>query len=502
MKILTPQQIADADLYIIENQGVTAEQLMERAATKCFDWFVSNFRNTVPVSVFCGSGNNGGDGLVIARLLKKEGFSVRTYIVDFGNRSSVAFMANLEQLKEERGEITLIESAMDFPSIAPDVLIVDAIFGNGLNRTPQGFVLDLIAHINNVQARVVSVDMPSGLFAQKAVTCLESVVKADKVLSFQQPKLALLLPDNQYFVKDWILLDIGLDRRYIDSLTSPYYYLSKEMVAKLYHPRKNQWAHKGIFGHGLVIGGSYGKIGAVVLATKALLQIGTGLVTAYIPRCGYGILQTAVPEVMVETDEESLLQKFRPNIVADVIAVGPGMGTEAVTVQGFASFLMDNTKPLVLDADALNILAKHPEFLSFLPEGTILTPHPKELERLIGTWQNDYEKIAKVQKMAQTYKLIIVVKGRHSMVVSAEKTVFNSTGNNALATAGSGDVLTGIITGLLAQKYSAMDATLLGVYLHGRTAELYTQVHASETFVASFILKYLSLALKELEDAD
>ena len=497
MKILTPKQIAQTDQFTIKNEPISSVDLMERASTKCFEWIITHFPQTKPITVFCGTGNNGGDGLVIARLLENNGFSVNVYILKLGNNPSEEFSINLERLKKYNSTIKTLESPDDFPKITSQTLVIDALFGNGLNRPPEGLALELIQHINHSKTTVISIDLPSGLFANQPVTEPKSVIKAHHTLTFQVPKLALFLPDNKDFVKDWTVLDIGLDENYINQLPTDYYYFTEKSEKSIYKPRHDKWSHKGTFGHALIIGGSYGKMGAALLSSKAALKIGSGLVTAHIPECGYQILQIALPEVMVTTDSDKILSQFNIKVDATSIGIGPGMGTNEETQKGFKTFLENNSKPLVIDADALNCLSLNPELLELLPKNSILTPHPKELERLIGKWKNDYEKIEKVRAFSQKYNVIMVIKGAYTMVVS-DDIYFNSSGNVALSTGGSGDVLTGIITGLLAQRYSPKDATLLGIYLHGKTAEYYTEEHAPETFTASLILEYLSEVIKKL----
>lgn len=498
MKILSPAQIAAADQYTIQNEPISPADLMERAATKCFEWLITHFENTQDVCIICGSGNNGGDGLVIARLLKSKGFAVNTYLLPLGNQPSEAFKLNLERLNAAKGKIHTLSGTSDFPKISKETLVIDALFGNGLNRSPQGLSAQLIQYLNTAKAVVVAIDMPSGLFASQPITDGTAVIKATYTLSFQTPKLALFLPDNKKFVNNWEVLDIGLDLQYINQLDCPYFYFTNETAKHFYRHRTDKWAHKGTFGHSLIVAGSYGKIGAAILAAKAALKIGSGLITTYIPECGYQIMQTAVPEAMVETDSSKLLCQFSPLVKATAIAIGPGMGTAPSTQHGFASFIKNAKQPLVLDADALNCLALNKELLTSIPPQSILTPHPKELERLIGKWHNDYEKLEKAQQFTQKYKVVLLVKGKYSMTLTADTIYFNSTGNNALATAGSGDVLTGIITGLLAQGYSSIQATLLGVYLHGSCADIFAKENAPETFTASQIIHYLSAAINML----
>lgn len=498
MYILTPQQITEADKATISNNKITSIDLMEQAATQCFQWLHSRLQGqNIKIHVFCGIGNNGGDGLVIARHLFENGYNVNCYIVNFSDKRTDEFLVNYNRLKEIGEWPTVINSENDFPNVSFEDIVIDAIFGNGLTRKPSGFTKKLIQYINSTKVFTLAIDFPSGLFGNKSVTHKDTVLRAGHTLSFQTPKLAFLLPENKDFVNTWEVLDIGLDENYITSLNPKIHYTTKSEIIPLYKPR-NKWSHKGSFGHSLIIGGSFGKIGAVTLATKSALKIGSGLVTAYLPKCGYNILQISVPEAMVEVDEDKTLTYYNFKTIPTVIGIGPGMGTSEKTVIGFEKFLKENQLPLVIDADAINILAQNKSLLSYLPQNTILTPHPKELERLIGTWENDYEKLDKASKFSKKHNIILVIKGTHTVIIDGESIHFNSTGNPALATAGSGDVLTGIITGLIAQGYQPKYAAIFGVYLHGKTADIAVQSTSFETFTATTILDYLAEAILDL----
>lgn len=498
MYILSPKQINKADQATIKNQGITSLNLMERAATKCFDWLHARLQGqNIKIHVFCGVGNNGGDGLVIARLLFQQGYNVTCYVVKFSDKRSEDFLENYNILKELGEWPSIIKSENDFPRVDFEDIVIDAIFGIGLTRKPEGFTKKLINYINSTKVFTLAIDIPSGLFAEKSVTDHNAVLRAVHTLTFQTPKLAFLLPENKDFINTWEVLDIGLDDNFIESLHVKKLYITKTEIIPLYQPR-NKWSHKGTFGHSLIIGGSFGKIGAVTLATKAALKIGSGLVSAYLPKCGYEIIQIAVPEAMAEVDNDNELTYFNFKTNATVIAVGPGMGTSEKTVIGFTQFLKENKLPLVVDADAINIISLNQKLLQFLQKNTILTPHPKELERLIGTWNNDFDKLQKASDFSTKYEVILVIKGAHTVILDGDFMYFNSTGNPALATAGSGDVLTGIITGLIAHGYQPRNAAIFGVYLHGKTADLAIQKTSYETFTASTIIDYLGAAILDL----
>jgi len=498
MYILSSNQINKADKATLKSQEISSVELMERAATSCFEWLHYRLQGqNIKIHVFCGIGNNGGDGLVIARHLFQHGYNVSCYVVNFSDKRSEEFLENYNRLKELGEWPQIISNENDFPAVSFEDIVIDAIFGNGLTREPSGFTKNLIKYINGTKVFTLAIDFPSGLFSDKSVTDKTTVLKAGHTLTFQTPKLAFLLPENKDFINTWEVLDIGLDENFINSLSPKKYYITKNDIIPRYKPR-NKWSHKGTFGHSLIMGGSFGKIGAATLATKAALKIGSGLVTAYIPKCGYQILQISVPEAMVEVDCDNLLTYFNFKTKASVIGIGPGIGTSEKTMLGFETFIKENKLPLVVDADAINLLSKNPSLISFLPKNTILTPHPKELERLIGVWDNDYEKLNKAVEFSSKTNTILVIKGAHTVIIDSEFMYFNSTGNPALATAGSGDVLTGIITGLVAQGYEPRNAAIFGVYLHGKTAELATQNTSYETFTASTILDYLSEAILDL----
>ncbi|MDP3353561.1 MAG: NAD(P)H-hydrate dehydratase [Flavobacteriaceae bacterium] len=497
MKILTADQIYLADKATILQKGITSLDLMENAAFQCFDSIQKNdLINNKLIKIFCGVGNNGGDGLVIARYLHEIKADVTCYIVHFSDKQSGDFILNLDKLKSLKAKIYDVFDENDFPKILPNEIVIDAIFGLGLKKSPFGFTKELIKHINKSESTIISIDLPSGLLNDQTILDLESVIKANKTLTFQLPKLALMLPENKDYCADFEIIDIGLSQYFINSLTTNHFFTTQFDVQKLFVLR-NKFSHKGSFGHSLLIGGSYGKMGAITLTSKAALKVGSGLVSAYIPKCGYQIIQTSIPEVMVEVDNDSEIHHFNHKTVPNSIGIGPGIGLHEKTIEGFLNFLKLQKNPLVIDADAINILAQNKYSLKYIPKNSVLTPHPKEFERLVGTWKNDYEKLEKLREFANKYQLIVVLKGAHTVIANQNNLYFNSTGNAALATAGSGDVLTGIITGLIAQGYTPFNASLIGVYLHGKTSDIYCRQNPQETFIASDIIELLPKSIKE-----
>ena len=499
MKILSATQIYEADSSTIDKQAISSSELMERAAAACFNWISQQFPDrSRAIHVYCGMGNNGGDGLVISRMLLESGFKVHVYLINFSEKRSEDFTLNLRRLKKQNTNVKDISSENDFTEISERDLVIDCIFGIGLKRSPAGFTKQIIDRINGSGAEIVSIDIPSGLFSEAPVTDRSAVIRADFTLTFQVPKLAFFLPDNEIYTGKWTLIDIGLDEEYIRKADSKYCYADIVLQRKFFKKR-SKFSHKGTFGHSLLIGGSFGKIGAISLASKAALKAGSGLVTAYVPKCGYSVLQTAVPEAMVEVDDEHYLQYFNFKTTPTSIGIGPGLGMHLKTKKGFVDFFSNCKLPLVIDADGLNIIAEYKDLSDLIPVDTILTPHPKEFERLAGKWKNDFEKLQLLDEYSARHKCVVVLKGAHTAISYQGKVWFNSSGNPALATAGSGDVLTGIITSLLSQGYSCLEASILGVYIHGRAADIAVSRNESqESLIASDLSEHLGKVFKEL----
>lgn len=500
MKIFSKEQIYAGDKLTAERQNITSTELMERAGTQIFNWMHARMQGAqVPVHVFCGIGNNGGDGLVLARHLVTHGYNVHTYVINYSDKRSKDFLINYDRIKNVTKKWpTLLKCTEDFPQIHPDDIIVDAVFGIGLNRPVDDWVKKLFQHFRATKAFTLSIDIPSGLYTDKAVEDPEAVVYAGFTLSFASPKLVFFLPETAKYTVQWEILDIGLDPEYLYTTQTEVELIGKHEVLPNYIPR-DKFSHKGQFGNALIIGGCYGKIGAVTLTSRAALSVGAGLVTAYVPKCGYVPLQSSLPEVMVITDaEEEKITAIDFEIEPSVVGFGIGAGTDAKTVAAFEEFLKSNKVPLVIDADGLNILAKKKALLKLLPEHTILTPHPKELERLIGSWKDDFEKLKKVKAFSKKHKIIVIVKGANTITVFNERFFVNTTGNPGLATAGSGDVLTGIVTGLIAQGYHPSVAAIFGVYLHGKSADIAVEDFGYQSLIASHVIEYLGEAFIDL----
>ncbi|WP_121665365.1 NAD(P)H-hydrate dehydratase [Mesonia aquimarina] len=499
MKIFDKEQIYKADKETIQNQEINSDQLMERAAEQLFNWINTNLKNRkAKLHIFCGIGNNGGDGLALARMLHETDYNVAVYIVDFNKNRSKDFLTNLDRIKQQKLWPDVIDEDDNFPEIKADEIIIDAIFGIGLNRPAENWLKDLIVHINRSKAYIISVDIPSGLYLDDVPKDKNAIIKANYTLTFQVHKLIFFLPETAPFIGNFQVLNIGLDDGVLAETKTDKILISLEEARSLYRPR-SKFSHKGIYGHCLIIGGSYGKIGSIILATKAALKIGAGKLTGIIPRCGYSIFQTAVPEAMVITDEnENYLQNPEILISAESICIGPGLGTEKETANFLEAILKRQEKALLIDADGLNILSKNKKLLELLPEKSILTPHPKELERLIGKWKNDFEKLKLAKEFSKKYKIILVIKGAYSITIAEEMIYVNTSGNSGMATAGSGDVLSGVISGLLAQQYDPAVAAVFGVYLHGKAGDLALANESEESLLAGDIILNLGKTFKHL----
>jgi hydroxyethylthiazole kinase-like uncharacterized protein yjeF len=499
MKLFTTEQIYAADKFTIQKQQISGNELMERAAVQLFNWLHLRMQGAqVKIQLFCGIGNNGGDGMALARHLKEHGYNIEVNVVNYSDKRSKDFLINLDRLKDRKIWPQFLERDCEFSEIGRDDIIVDAIFGIGLNRTPDEWITKLMRHLNDSGAFILSIDLPSGVFMDQAVDNQDAVVRANHVLSFQAPKLIFFLPETGIYSNQWEVVDIGLDPEFVMNAKSEFELIGKNEVLPMYMPRE-KFSHKGTYGHSLIIGGSYGKIGAVSLAANACLNAGSGLVTAYVPKCGYLPIQTALPEVMVITDsDENHINAIAFDITPTVIGIGVGLGDETKTANAFSKFLDKVKAPLVIDADGLNLLAKDKDLLKKLPSKTVLTPHPKELERLIGKWKDDFDKLKKAKAFSKKQDVILVIKGAHTITIYNNHGYVNTTGNPGMATAGSGDVLTGIITGLIAQGYQPLNAAIFGVYLHGRAGDIAIENLGYQALTATKLIDAIGMAFIDL----
>jgi ADP-dependent NAD(P)H-hydrate dehydratase / NAD(P)H-hydrate epimerase len=501
VELYNAAQIKKWDAYTIENEPISSIDLMERAATKCTEWIITNGFHQLSFKIFCGKGNNGGDGLAIARLLHNKDVVVEVYILEFGKLGSEDFQINLHRLHELPIPIHFLQSADQLPQLKDEV-VIDALYGSGLNKPLDGLSAEVVHHINEHAVEVIAIDIPSGLFMDASSKNNISIV-ARHTLTFQTYKLAFLVAENNKNVGQLHILDIGLHPLFLQQEPASKFTLDETFIKSIYKSRKkNPFAHKGTFGHSLLICGSYGKMGAAVLAAKACLKSGAGLLTCFIPSVGYNIMQTALPEAMVITDDhENILANLPSHIETySAIGIGPGIGTAVETQKLFSFLVRRSDKPVVIDADGLNCLSLDTSLLSQLPPNSILTPHPKEFDRLFGEYDSDFDRIKTAETKSKELHIIIVLKGHHTLITTPGGiSFFNTTGNAGLAKGGSGDVLTGIITALLSQGYEPAHAALLGVYLHGLSADIAAKEIALESMMPSDIIENISAAYKKIE---
>lgn len=501
MKIFRSDQIRAIDEATIQNEPIHGVDLMERAAGKLHDFIAYYYPENTGFYIVAGPGNNGGDAVALARMLAKESRMVRLVVLDFTKNVSDDCKTNLERIhKYDNVQVDYISTIHQMPSLNPTAIIVDGIFGSGLTRPVNGFPADVIQFINKSPNTVFSIDIPSGLFSETNQENDGEIIKADITVSFQFPKLAFFMPENDQYVGQWFVESIGLCPDTIDKSKTDYYFQTLLDVPKLME--RGRFAHKGDFGHALLVAGSYGKTGAAVLAAKAALRSGLGLLSVHVPQSAYSILQSSVPEAMVEIDETEQLYCTKQELSKyNAIGIGPGIGKKKSMADAMEQTLRNTDVPMVLDADALNIISEHKHYLDLIPKESILTPHPKEFDRLTGKHSWHLKRIESARTLAKKHKIIIVLKGANTAVVHWNGTVvFNSTGNPSMAKGGSGDALTGIILGLLSSGYPPYDAALLGVFVHGLSADLLLDQYSIESVIATDIIENLPNAFNELRN--
>lgn len=507
MKILTASQIRAWEKFTIENEPISSFDLMMRASTR----WANNFRhqnllfNEVPVYILAGVGNNGGDALCIAKFLADKDYEVNVWVIWSSDRfSDESAQARYILETTTKVEVFDITHTTQIPTIPAEALIIDGILGTGLKRPVTGWVGDFFQKINKLPNEIFAIDVPSGLFTEGNSEG-NIIINATETLTFEVPKLAFLLPENEKYVGDWQIIDVDLHTDFLFINEFCYEMITKKLL-QTFMKKRSRFAHKGIFGHSLLIGGEYGKVGAILLAGKACLRAGTGLLTIRAPNCANFILQTALPEAMFSADSmEKIIATPIDDIEKyDAIGIGCGLGTDDATKIWLENFLKNCKKPLVLDADALNLIALMGENgLSLIPKDSILTPHPKELERLVGKSKDNFERLEKLKTLAQKIKSIVLLKGHHTAIATPEGRIyFNNTGNSSMAKGGSGDILTGIITSLLAQGYTSWEASLLGVHWHGYAGDIAQQKMSEVNILASDITKFLGKSWRELQIDD
>jgi hydroxyethylthiazole kinase-like uncharacterized protein yjeF len=503
MKIFDTKDIRDIDAYTVRNEPVSSIELMERAAKGCAEWISGNIPSQKVINIFTGPGNNGGDGWAIARILAEKGFeNISLYHLQISRIISPDAEINRQRLiQQDLVRIQNIERHQDFPILQKSDLIIDALFGSGLTRSLEGLSLGLVKHINSLGCRVISIDIPSGLFGEdNSLNPEESIIRASETLTFQFPKRAFFFSENEKFTGSWHIINIGLHPGILDEKPSSYYFTEADSI-KLFLKKRKRFAHKGIHGHGMLIAGSYGMLGAAILAARACIRTGIGLLTTHVPHSGYPIMQSAVPESIFSIDENKEVFANCPSVEKfSAVAAGPGIGTKIESIHALEVLLKNCRCPLLLDADALNILANNSYLIDMLPEYTVITPHPGEFDRITGKSLSGYERNTRQISLSKERRIIIVLKGAFTSVTMPDgKCYYNSTGNPGMATAGSGDVLTGIILSLLSQGYAPGEASVLGVFIHGMAGDLAVSEQSPESLIASDIINNIGNAFNKIK---
>lgn len=504
MKILESSQIRKVDAFTIENEPILSIDLMERAAMTISKWISENISKERNIKIFVGPGNNGGDALAIARQLLNFNYKkIEVFLLKITNKLSQDCQINLDRLRGIK-QISLNEiiERKDFPAIMQNDILIDGLFGSGLTRKLEKLPKELVQHMNNSGADILAIDIPSGLFGEdNSGNDVDAIVKAKYTLTFQLPKLSFFIADNEKFVGNWNVLPIGLNQDFIRNLDSNFYMVDNDYIKDKIKQR-DKFSHKGNYGHVLLVAGSYGKMGAAILAAKACLRTGSGLVTVHIPKIGYEIMQTALPEAMISIDwSDIIFTNVLDTENYTSVGVGPGIGKKQNTKKALSNLLDNVATPMVIDADGLNILSEQEELIKKVPENSILTPHPKEFERLTGKPTKGLERIQAQIGFSKKNKVFVVLKGAHTSITCPDGSCyFNSTGNPGMATAGSGDVLTGIILSLLGQGYKPKLAAIIGVYLHGLAGDLASKKVGQEAVIASDIVENLGFAYLKIKE--
>ncbi|MBK8497604.1 MAG: NAD(P)H-hydrate dehydratase [Flavobacteriales bacterium] len=504
--VLGPSAIREADARTIANEPIRSWALMERAAGQCAERIRARYQagrfgpsDRVQFLVVAGPGNNGGDGLAIARMLRQAGLSVRVLLVRYGESATEDNTTNEQKALTAGVSVADLSEAEHRFEVLQNEVVIDALLGTGLSKPVHGWVSEVIERMNNSGRPIIAIDLPSGLHAD-GDDLGGSMVNATLTLSFQVPKLAFFLADKAQGVGEWEILPIGLDPEFLASMPTDYRLIEEADIQALFRPRE-RFAHKGSFGHALLVAGSKGRMGAATMAVRAALRSGVGLVTAHVPGCGLELLQSAAPEAMCSVDA----QEDRITALPDVgpysaIGIGPGVGTDDRTGLVIKNLIQTTSTPCVIDADGLNTLSENPTWLAFLSAGTILTPHPKELDRLLAKpAESSKDRLVAARELAMRSRCHVVLKGAYSAICDPSGQVFfNPTGNPGMAKGGSGDALTGVLTALLAQGYPSLEACLMGVYAHGLAGDLAAETKGMDGMTVTDLIEALPGAWKRL----
>jgi len=497
LKVLSSKNLKSLDLKTIENQNISSLILMRRACDSFITWFLSQFSKSNKIQIFCGFGNNGGDALLISNILYDIGYNIKVYFLNHQKKISNNCLIQLNNLNDKIPVQDINENIIS--KIKDSEIIIDGLFGYGLSRKLENPCIGLVKHLNNLKGKKISIDIPSGISSDKVIG--DVFFKSDYTFTFQTPKLSFFFPEYINLIGKVIIRDIGLDKDILDKLSPLASLIEKNDIRKKMINR-SLISHKGTFGHGLIISGSKGKMGACIMSCKASLKSGIGLLSVYVPKVGESIIQTSLPEAMTITDINNNHISTIPKLeVFNSIGIGPGIGLHKDTEKAIVKLIKNSKIPLVIDADAINIISRNKNILKFLPKNSILTPHPKEFKRLAGTYKDSNQRIKLQKKLSRKFKLNILIKGPFSMMTDIDGNLFiNTTGNPGMATGGSGDVLTGIITGLIGRGYNSFNAMIMGVYIHGLSGDISKKNLGEESLIATDLIDNLPKAFKKIDN--
>lgn len=501
MKFFSTSQIRQLDQYTIDHEPIAPIDLMERAADALYWDLEAHIPYLQTICILAGPGNNGGDALALARMLLLSRYSVSVYLLHTGGLSDDCEISRKRLLEKFPTALTELENEFIAPSINEDSILIDGLFGSGLTRPLTGIYAQAVEWLNSSPCKVVAIDIPSGLHGEEnSIDDSSIIVRADYTLSIQFPKLSFLLPECQKYVGEWRTVAIGLHPKAIEMTDSNLFYLEQNDILPLLKQR-TKFSHKGTFGHAYIAAGSLDMGGAAVLSARAALRSGAGLVTVHSAAANRIIVQSVVPEAIFQSDKaDNFITEIDTFETYNAVAIGPGIGKDAETVEMLHHFLKNYNKPCILDADALNIISQNKELLTLIPKNSIITPHPKEFERLFGKGNSGYGRMKKASEFARKLEIIIILKGANTLIATPDgKLYFNSTGNSGMATAGSGDVLTGMLAGLLAQDYAPEDTAKVGVYLHGLAGDLALENQSTESLIAGDIVENIGQAFNSTQ---
>lgn len=503
MKIFTTEGIRKIDEATIERDNISSLDMIERAASAIAYEIMSRWRSSQRIVVFAGPGNNGADALAVSRLLFEQGYNPEVYLFNIKSSHLSGSCSTNRDRFVGLGDVDFTEIVNEFapPELGPEDVVLDGLFGSGLRSPLRGGYGSLVQYINDSRAHTVSIDIPSGLFGEWNLgSDRRNIIKAKLTLALQFKRLSFFFAENADFIGECKVLDLEMDTAAMASVPTDYYLIERDDAHKVIKPREpfcNKYDNGTVF----VVAGSYGMMGAAVLASRGAMRTGAGLVTVHAPRCGCNILQTAAPEVLFEADRNEIITSdITLHHKYNVVALGPGMGTSEETRAAVDSFLKNYRQPCILDADALNCIAMHPMLIRSIPKGSVLTPHATEFDRLFGKHMSEEERLKKATDVSKLYEITIVLKGHYTMTVRPDGKVYiNSSGNAGMATAGSGDVLTGVIASFVAQGFPVDWAVALGVYVHGLAGDMAAEAHGTYGLVASDIVDNLGRAIREVQ---